>query len=222
MTKRFLTFVLLLFFLASCTNARRGPQSLEMTEPEHVGVYHKVHKGETIWRIAKAYNISINDIVSANHIPNVAQVEENQLLFIPGALAVKEIPQETDDTNDFIWPINGKIVSYFHDRDGHQINKGVNIQGKEGAFVKAARRGEVVFADYLTGYGHVIIVDHKDGFYTVYAQNEKLLVKLGDHIRQGEQIAQLGNQKDLTYLNFQVRKNGIEDNPFYYLPRQSF
>ena len=89
---------------------------------------------------------------------------------------------------------------------------------KEGDMVKAARTGRVVFADYLSGYGYTVILDHSDGLYSVYAKNSKLLVKLGESVLRSKDIARVGRSGSLAYLHFQIRKKSIEDNPLYYLP----
>ena len=98
------------------------------------------------------------------------------------------------------------------------INKGIDIQANGSDTVCAARAGRVVFADHLNGYGLTAIIDHSDGYYTVYSQNEKLNVKLNDIIPQGQPIAQLGKNGELASLHFEIRKNATADNPLYYLP----
>lgn len=187
--------------------------------PERKGVYHKVKKGETLWRIAKTYNVPVRDITKANNIPKAAKIEKNQLVFIPGARDVREIFLDVDKAqNEFIWPVRGKVIRYFHQRQNGWVNKGINIRAQEGDMVKAARTGRVVFADYLSGYGYTVILDHLDGLYSVYAQNSKLLVKLGESVLRSRNIAQVGRSSDQAYLHFQIRKKSIEDNPLYYLP----
>ena len=68
-----------------------GPSPVETTTAKPSGVYHKVVKGETIWRIAQAYGVTIDQIISANNIPNGAVIEKNQLLLIPGKQAKIEV-----------------------------------------------------------------------------------------------------------------------------------
>lgn len=183
------------------------------------GVYHKVNKRETLWRIAKTYNVSVNEIVRANNIPKAAKIEKNQLVFIPGVKTVEEINLDTDESqDDFVWPIRGKVIKYFHEHYGNQISKGIDIKARVGDEVKAARTGRVVFADYLSGYGYTVILDHSDGYHSVYAQNSKLLVKLDELVFKNGAIARVGHSNHLTYLHFQIRKKSIEDNPLYYLP----
>jgi murein DD-endopeptidase MepM/ murein hydrolase activator NlpD len=186
------------------------------------GIYHKVHKGETIWRIAQAYNVNIDEIIQSNNIPNVANVEQNQLLFIPGADSVKDIVaiQEDLNKNEFIWPVKGKVVSYFGERRGAQFSRGVGIHADVGEDVLAAREGKVVFADFLTGYANTVILDHLDGYYTVYGQNSALLAKAGDYVYKGTPIAKAGRKDSVPYLYFEIRKHAMADNPLYYLPQK--
>ena len=207
--------------LAGCatTKTRHDKTVTDLPEPERKGIYHKVKRGETVWRVAKTYNVPISEIIAANNIPDMARIEVNQLLFIPGAERAEAIMVATDEThNDFIWPIEGKILRYFRDSLGPKVSQGIDIQAKEGDFVKAARSGRVVFADYLPGYGETIILDHLDGYYSVYGHNAKLLVGLGEAVLKSNTIAQIGRTNNLAFLHFQIRKNAIEDNPLYYLP----
>ena len=211
-------FSILILWIAGCTTVPRTPTSSPQPMPSQPGIYHKVKKGETIWRIAKAYNLSVDEIISSNNIPNVAKVEESQLIFIPGALTKKDIKLDAVDTNEFIWPVKGRVVQYFHDtKDGEPTN-GIRIQVDEGQVVKSSRGGEVVFADRLTGYGETVIIDHRDSYYSVYGENGKLLVQLGDEISQNKDIAYAGKGKNGSYTYFEIRKNAKEENPLYYLP----
>ncbi|MBI5150521.1 MAG: LysM peptidoglycan-binding domain-containing M23 family metallopeptidase [Candidatus Omnitrophica bacterium] len=195
------------------------PQGAYGPEKGRAGVYHKVKRGETLWRIAKAYDVTMDDIIDSNRIPNVARVEENQLVFIPGVHDTKEIISGKEEReNGFAWPVRGKLIGYFHERKGAYFNKGIDIQPQEGSIVRAARRGQVVFADYLVGYGYMVILDHADELYSVYARNERLLVRLNDPVHQGQEIARLGRMENAPYLHFEIRKRALEDNPLYYLP----
>ena len=190
-----------------------------LSEPERMGVYHKVKKGQTLWRIAKTYNVSIDDIIRVNNIPKAATIEKDQLVFVPGVVSVKEVVLETEDSqNEFNWPVQGKIIRYFHERNGEQVSKGIDITTQEGAEVRAARAGRVVFADQLKGYGFTVILDHNDGFHSVYARNANLLVKLDDYALKDTAIARVGRSSSLAYLHFEIRKNAIEENPLFYLP----
>ena len=187
---------------------------------EKKGVQHKVQKGETLWRIAKTYQVPVEDIIQSNSIPNAASIEENQLIFIPGAAHVREVSvvSPTDNDADYMWPVKGKVIAYFQDRKGASVNAGIDVKAVEGEVVKAAREGRVVFADHLAGYGQTLILDHSDGFLTVYAHNERLMAQLGDHVMRGQKIAQVAREGNLAYLHFEVRKGDKPSNPLHYLP----
>jgi len=214
-----------LVFMAGCatTEYRALPEAptpkVEVKKPE--GIYHKIQKGQTLWRIAKAYGVAVEDVIQANNIPNAAAIEVGQLLLIPGAKQVKElITDHTPDANkdEFTWPLRGKVLSYFNDRHGEGINKGVDIESNEGDVVKASREGQVVLADYLTGYNQTVMIDHGDGFVSVYAHNRKLLAKLGDHVYKGDPIAETGAMARKSFLHFEIRRGKEATNPLYYLP----
>ena len=184
------------------------------------GSYHKVQKGETIWRIAKTYDVAIDAIIKANNVPNGAVIEENQLLLIPGAIVSQEIAISDDVANDdtFIWPVKGKVVSYYGDWKAAYLNKGISIEAPEGESIQAARSGQVVFSDYLNGYGQTVILHHRDNYYSIYSQNEENLVKVGDVVQRGNPIGKVGRKGKLSLLHFEIRKNTTPDNPLYYLP----
>ncbi len=193
----------------------------EISKPvEKKGVQHKVCKGETLWRIAKTYQVSVEEIIQSNGIPNAASIEENQLIFIPGAAGVRDIVvvSPTDKDADYIWPVKGKVISYFQDRKGAAVNAGIDVKAVEGEVVRAARDGRVVFADHLAGHAQALILDHGDGFFTVYAHNARLMAQLGDHVLRGAKIAQVAREGNLAYLHFEVRKGDRPSNPLHYLP----
>lgn len=206
---------------AGCVSVQTQEPIVHEVKPQQprVGVYHKVRKGETLWRIAQTYNTSVEDLARANNIPKVATIEENQLVFIPGAETVKEILLEPLDKQDeFSWPVDGRVIRYFQQRNGDQLSQGIDIKVRAGEEVKASRTGKVVFADYLTGYGFTVILDHLDGFYTVYARNSNLLVELGELVNKHTTVAHVGYSPNSSYLHFQIRKNSQENNPLHYLP----
>ncbi|MGE0269078.1 MAG: peptidoglycan DD-metalloendopeptidase family protein [Candidatus Omnitrophota bacterium] len=191
----------------------------EIEPPKSNGIYHKVSKKETIWKIAKAYDVTISEIIESNNIPDMAKIEVDQLVFIPGAVKTREVLfSHEGKKEDFAWPIKGKIIGYFNQRNTQILSHGVDIKAARGDIVKASRSGKVVFADYLPGQSYMVIIDHQDGFYTVYSKNAKLLVKYGDHVNKSDSIAHVGEQDQLAYLHFEIRKNNKADNPLYYLP----
>jgi murein DD-endopeptidase MepM/ murein hydrolase activator NlpD len=147
------------------------------------------------------------------------------LIFIPGA--TKEIEDLTlevdfiDGRDDFIWPVQGKVTSYFGMKRDRVNNRGIYIQTKKNSSILAARSGKVAFcSEYLKGYGKIIIIDHLDGYSTVYAHNLNNLVKLNQLIKQGQVIAKVDASGRINNpeLYFEVRKGHQPQNPFFYLP----
>lgn len=226
---KILFFGLGLIFLGGCASTEYHPMptpeseaaSAQATSSQKIGVYHKVVAGQTLWQIAQIYGVNIQDIISSNNIPNGTSLEVGQLLFIPGATEVKNAaePQEDNNKGQFIWPLHGKVVVYFDDPIGAAtLSHGIEIQGQPGDTVKAAREGDVVLADYMSGYGQTVMIDHKDGFISVYARNARLLVKLGDHVFKGDPIAEVGALGGRVVEHFEIRRGSQAMNPLYYLP----
>ena len=188
------------------------------------GIYHKVLPGQTLWQIAEAYGVGIKEIIDSNKIPNGSALEVGQLILIPGASELKDVsghPTATVDINKnaFIWPVHGKVVVYFDDPIGvNTVSHGIDIQAQAGDVVHAVREGDVVLADYMSGYGQTVMIDHKDGFITVYARNAKILVKLGDHVYKGDPIAEVGQIGTRAVEHFEIRRGSQATNPLYYLP----
>ncbi|MCU7960713.1 MAG: peptidoglycan DD-metalloendopeptidase family protein [gamma proteobacterium symbiont of Bathyaustriella thionipta] len=114
------------------------------------------------------------------------------------------------------WPAKGRLSARFGSaREGGIKWDGVLIETKDQTRVKAIHHGQVVFADWLRGFGLMLIIDHGDGFMTLYGHNETLLKDTGDWVDGGEIIAGAGNsggrQKIAVY--FGIRHNGSPVNP---------
>ena len=121
------------------------------------------------------------------------------------------------------WPVRGRILRDFGEESrGNNtsvINNGIDIAVAEGTSVKAVDDGEVVFSDRYGGQGKLIIIDHKNGFFSVYAYNSELLVSRGATVSQGQVIARSGKTGSAIQplLHFELRKDGRAVNPLNYL-----
>lgn len=205
-------------FLTGCATVHYPPPA-----PRKHGVYHAVRKNETLWTIAKGYSLPIRSIIDNNNIPNANQIEIGQLLFIPDRSKVIHAdlaaPVRADEA--FVWPLKGKVISYFGATKSASRNKGIDISAPMGTNIVASRSGTVSFCtDVMEGYGKTIIIDHAGGFQTVYAYNMKNFVREGDRVRQNQVIAKVGKggRAVASSLHFEIRKNHEPENPFYYLP----
>jgi len=218
LAKKLYIFLLFSLFLAGCSTLPYPPERVSIS-----GVYHEVRRGESIWKISKIYGVDLNRIIRANHLPNASKIEVGQLIFIPdkkNALTTASYPKYTK-SESFIWPVKGKVVSYFGSAKNMVKNKGIDIESRPASSIVASRSGRVSFvSDYLEGYGKTIIVDHQEGFQTVYAHNSKNLIKLNQEVNQGDVIAKIGTtgRAKKPTLHFEIRKKHKPRNPFYYLP----
>ena len=123
-------------------------------------------------------------------------------------------------STDFTWPLKGNIVSSFQEASGDFRNKGIDIKGVDGEYVKASESGKVVYSDTkMRGFGMTIIIDHGADTQTVYAYNSELLVKTGDRVKKGDPIAKVGStgRAKTPTLHFEIRKNGEPVDPLKYL-----
>jgi lipoprotein NlpD len=116
------------------------------------------------------------------------------------------------------WPGEGKIIGTFV--TGDQTRQGIDIAGRSGDPVQAAADGEVVYSgNGLLGYGELIIVKHNASFLSAYGHNRARLVKEGERVKAGQQIAEMGSSaSSRDELHFEIRKNGKPVNPLDYLP----
>lgn len=113
-------------------------------------------------------------------------------------------------------PVKGKIRHLFGSRRQGQISwKGIVIDGAEGDPVNSIAPGRVLYADWLRGFGLVAIIDHGEGYMSVYGHNQALLKQSGDEVRQGERIALVGRSGGQEYPNlyFEIRHKGKALNP---------
>jgi len=119
------------------------------------------------------------------------------------------------------WPVNGKLIKRFGaQRMGGQWD-GVLIGAAEGASVRAILRGRVAYSDWLRGYGFITILDHGDGYMTLYAFNQSLYKEVGDWVDTGEVIASVGKSggRATPGLYFGIRKSGKPINPVTWCKR---
>ncbi len=124
------------------------------------------------------------------------------------------------DAKPNLMPTTGKFNSGFGYRKnpfgkGREFHNGIDIGNSSGTKVKAAGSGVVTFAGYNSGYGRYLIISHGYGYQSVYGHNRKLLVKLGDKVKKGQVISEMGSSGRSTgpHLHFEIRLNGNPIDP---------
>ena len=123
----------------------------------------------------------------------------------------------------FAWPLEGNLLaSYGGAMADGRASTGLLIAGTPGADVRAVADGRVAFADWLKGYGLILIIDHGNGLMSLYANNEALLKNAGDEVHMGEAISTVGSSggQGRNALYFEMRQSGKPVDPRAWLRRR--
>lgn len=214
-----------------------GEKTGEPDVPE--GIFHRVEPGQTLWRIARAYGVSWEELARVNRIEEPRSLTVGTLLFVPGArleLRVEPYPSPPPEPGEgrpsegqavhpggpLLWPVaNGRVISPFGAPRKGRKHAGVDISGEADQEVLAAGPGSVVYSDdTLKGYGKMVLLDHGNGLQTLYAHHSRLLVRPGDRVEQGQPIARIGRTGNATaeHCHFEVRKEKLPVDPLLFFP----
>jgi septal ring factor EnvC (AmiA/AmiB activator) len=121
------------------------------------------------------------------------------------------------------WPVSGNLLAGYGGKmpDGHK-SAGVLIGAPAGTTVKAVADGTVVFSEWMTGYGLILIIDHGNGYMSLYAYNDALLKDAGAQVKRGDPVASVGNSggQGRSALYFELRRNGDPVNPNSWLQKR--
>jgi len=127
-----------------------------------------------------------------------------------------------------LWPVEGRVLSSFGDRtdpfSGEEaVHTGIDLSAPMGSIVRAAADGIVVRADWMSGYGKLVVIDHGNGLQTYYGHLSRFEVVPGEEIRRGDVIARSGATGRVTspHLHYEVRMSGIPVNPYKYLAKSA-
>lgn len=199
--------------------------------PPVTGVVHTVKSGETIYSIAKRYNVSAQAIVDFpfNEFSNdeTFALAIGQQLIVPDGEMPAEIitsPRNylanqltpnagaVSATGAWIWPTQGTITQYF--RSWH---KGLDVANHGGGAVLAADSGTVVVAGWPdnTGYGNRVMIEHGNGYRTLYGHLSKISVVVGQTVKRGDVIGMMGStgRSTGTHLHFEIRSDSGNRDP---------
>ncbi len=198
------------------------------------GVSHKVARGETIYSIAKKYSTDAQAIVdfpfntfadNETFALEVGQTlivpdgkQPNQVLWSPSLAVSRQTPDAgvVSGTGQFVWPNSGMITQRFT-----WYHAGIDIANSGFPPVLAADSGRVILAGWPdnSGYGNRIILDHGNGFQTLYGHLSKIYVVVGQTVNRGDIIGQEGSTGRSTgpHLHFEIRRGGVAVNPLQYL-----
>ncbi|MEM5329708.1 peptidoglycan DD-metalloendopeptidase family protein [Paraburkholderia sp. JHI2823] len=229
---------------ASATDASnmQAAASAPVTRVVTKTTYVRAHRGDTLQRIAQKHSVSVKDLAAWNHMKPNGHLRAGQSIKLVSkqTITVQVAAPQTGGTASnpaasaagnrqvaaevarhassvaLVWPAHGRVVEPF----APGMTRGIEIAGKAGDPVIAAADGKVMYAGTgLNGYGSLIIVQHNKDFLTAYSHNRRLMVKTGDTVHQGQQIAEMGSDNnDRVAVLFEVRRDGKPVDPMPYLP----
>lgn len=209
--------------------------------------YHRVRDGDTLYSIGWQYGYDYRTLAKWNQIEPPYVIKPGEWLRITppeGAPSVQRVartpevvdagaappPQPPSNINQrrppaaasksiaWSWPARGILLVGFSPH--RPMGQGLDIAGDPGEPVRAAASGRVVYSgDGLKGYGNLIIIKHNEHYLSAYAYNRRILVKEGDHVSRGEEIAEMGDSgTNRVELHFEIRRDGDPVDPLDYLP----
>jgi len=201
----------------------RGPEQRPTT-------IHTVQRGESVSSIAERYGVSAIGLVQENRLTHPDRIQIGQKLRVIGARAAGGPPTppptvveraeapvrrvtngRVEATGRFTWPLRGAIVKGYS-----ASSRGIAIGASPNETVRAADGGRVVLAsNAMRGYGKVVMLDHGNGYTTVYACNADLLVAEGEAVRQGQPIAKAGStgRASQPQVEFRIYRHGLPQDP---------
>jgi lipoprotein NlpD len=196
-------------------------QVLHVASPETVRAVNAANAAaKAAAASAPAASVAARQTASAASTPAAAQSAQAVQSPALSAAEAREVAQQTSRHANGVslaWPAGGRVVEGFQPGE----TRGIEIGGKPGDPVRAAANGKVMYAGTgLNSYGSLIIVQHNKDFLTAYSHNRKLLVKTGDIVVQGQQIAEMGDENNSRVsVGFELRRDGKPIDPMPYLPQ---
>jgi len=132
-----------------------------------------------------------------------------------------------NDRSRLPWPLEGQVLTRFgmqrHPQFGTMVfRRGIEIQAREGEPVRAVQGGQVAYADWYKGYGKLMIIDHNNGFYTLYGNLSRLDLGKGDRVTGGQTLGLAGETGSMkgSKLYFEIRRNGEAQDPLVWLAKR--
>jgi LysM repeat protein len=211
------------------------------------GVFYQLAEGDTIDKVAAKFDVTPQSVIEyagnqfeltnpvkkpgdwvmfpGGHrefqqwlIPVIPRGKAGVLKSVYGSGACEGNYEGAYGTGSFVWPAGNHVLSGNDYWSGHL---GIDIGAGDGAAIYAADSGVIVFAGWATGgYGNMVMIDHGNGYQTLYAHMSKVAVSCGRSVSQGQTIGYAGSTGNSTgaHLHFEVRYQGGFINPWYVLP----
>jgi len=198
--KKFIILILLLSFFTCILFGKKHKR------------YVIIKRGETLWRIARRYNCSVEVLCKINKIKDPTKVKAGQKIYLPYYKKERKKKKKKPGISfKLILPLHGRIIKFSKSK-GIKL-PGIYIKSTRPAPVKAVASGKVKFAGELKNLGKVVIIQHDKVYSTVYAHLQKLKVKTGERVRKYQVIGWTGKGTKLeNTVYFQLLKYGTPVN----------
>lgn len=211
------------------------------------GFYHKLQRGENLYRVGMRYGVPHKVLARVNRIDDPTSLRAGSKIWIPSGAkkktvrktatkpkvyaarvnpsqrkaARKEAQREARRASKlaFAWPVKGRLTSSFGRRRGRP-HDGIDVGARKGTTIRAAESGKVIHSGRLGDYGNAVIVKHAGSYRTVYAHASRTLVRKGQFVERGQRIALVGSTGRSTgpHLHFEIRRRASPRDPMLYLP----
>jgi len=200
--------------------------------PSKDGVFHMAREGQGLSDIARAYEVSLKEVIGANRKATDADLKSGDILYLPNGhflwdtdplwLALTRL----STTTGFIRPISARFSDAYGQRvnpftQKEQFHGGLDLAVGMGTPVMASQDGRVAFVGPRGAFGELIILDHGSELTSFYGHLSRILVKQGQVVKRGDVIGKVGMTGRTTgpHLHFEIRKNNKSQNPLLYLQK---
>lgn len=195
--------------------------------PGRKGVIHRTEEHDDVQAISLLYHVPVPFIIATNNLPPKHILVPGLELFIPGAKPVRlteEMAANYSLRGIFVSPLPGRVTSGMGMRT-HPVggfrgkHTGVDLASPPGTRIAAAAAGTVIQTGEGEYIGKFVILNHKDSYTTLYGHCSQILTTAGKTVKKGQIIAKVGATGRTTgpHLHFEIRKNGIPQDPLKYL-----
>ena len=201
----------------------RLPAGIELLIPPDEGLLISYQTEAQLVELALAHAVDPVALIRANGLTSPLDLHEGMLLFLPGVEpteALERLARVREEEHRYIWPLHGRITSYFGRRNlGMGIlgfHRGLDVAAPSGTPVLTARSGTVVFAAWSSrGFGNLIKIRHQGGDESWYAHLSQFWVTVGEHVDQGEGIGRVGSTGLSTgpHLHLELHRQGRAFDP---------
>jgi murein DD-endopeptidase MepM/ murein hydrolase activator NlpD len=201
----------------------RLPIGVELLIPPGEGLVVQLEHPSLLTDLLAAHAADPVAVARANALRSPFDLRPGMLLFLPAVeptAALARLAQVREAENRYVWPVHGRLTSYFGRRNlgmgTAAFHRGIDVAAPTGTPIVAARSGTVTYAGWSArGYGNLVRIRHAGGAETWYAHASRVLVSVGQHVDQGQRIALVGSTGLSTgpHLHFELHVGGSATDP---------